>query len=80
MAAQLANLRSYSPNAADRLARGVGEAIARLRLFPLSGRVVPEWESDDLRETIVGQHRLIYRTRSDEIQIIAVHPSAIPLL
>lgn len=80
LAAELAILGAFSATAADRLARGVGEAIDRLCLFPLSGRVVPEWEYDDLREVIVGRHRLIYRTSSDDLQIVAVHPSAVPLL
>ena len=79
LTAELASLRAYSPTAADRLARSIGQAMDRLRLFPASGRVVPEWEYDDLREVIAGRYRLIYRTSSDEIQIIGVHPSSVPL-
>ncbi len=40
--------------------------------FPLSGRRVPEYDTDEIREIIEGQHRVIYRIKSDQIDVLAV--------
>ncbi len=39
--------------------------------FPYSGRKVPEYDRDDLREVIEGSYRIIYRILSDQIDVIA---------
>ena len=45
--------------------------------FPNSGRIVPEISDPEIREIIIGNYRLIYRTVSDQqIDILAVHHSA----
>jgi toxin ParE1/3/4 len=43
-----------------------------LRRFPLSGRVVPEFESSSLRERFVYSYRIIYRVQEDVVTIAAV--------
>lgn len=44
--------------------------------FPLSGRLVPEYYSEEIREMIEGPYRIIYRVMSDQIDILAlVHGS-----
>ena len=40
--------------------------------YPQSGRVVPEYETDDIREVIEGEYRLIYRIKANQIDVIAV--------
>jgi len=40
--------------------------------FPLSGRRVPEYDTDEIREIIEGQYRIIYRIKSDQIDVLAV--------
>lgn len=40
--------------------------------FPFSGRVVPEFRDDNLREHFVCQYRLIYYVRGDQIIIAAI--------
>ncbi len=52
----------------DRLTRR-SEQIAG---FPLSGAMVPEYEADDIREVIEKPYRLIYRVRSNQVDILAV--------
>lgn len=48
-------------------------AVDRLVDFPLSGRVVPEAERDDIREVIVQHYRIIYWIPSEQrIDIIGV--------
>jgi len=57
---------------ADRAFRATGH----LASFPRSGRTVPELDREDIRETILGNYRLIYRILEDEVQIITVHHGA----
>jgi len=40
--------------------------------FPLSGRKVPEFEVDQIREVIERPYRIIYHIKSDQIDILAV--------
>lgn len=48
-------------------------AVARdLERFPEMGRTVPEWEDESVREVIIGNYRLIYLLRDDDIHILAV--------
>jgi toxin ParE1/3/4 len=46
-------------------------ATDRLGMFPFSGRVVPEFESPDVRELIFGNYRIIYEIFGDSVEIIA---------
>ena len=40
--------------------------------FPLSGRKVPEYEMDQIREVIEGPYRIIYYVKPDQIDVLAV--------
>jgi plasmid stabilization system protein ParE len=40
--------------------------------FPLSGRRVPEYDIDQIREVFSGPYRLVYHIRSDRVEILAV--------
>jgi plasmid stabilization system protein ParE len=40
--------------------------------FPLSGRKVPEYEMDQIREVIEGPYRIIYYIKPDQIDVLAV--------
>ena len=48
----------------------------RLVEHPRSGRVVPEIDSEDIREIILGSYRLIYRICDNQVQMITVHHGA----
>jgi len=41
-------------------------------MFPMSGRKVPEYELENIREIIEKPYRIIYRIRKDRIDILAV--------
>lgn len=43
---------------------------------PLSGRKVPEYQSEDIRELIEKPYRIIYRIKKDQIDVVAVIHSA----
>lgn len=40
--------------------------------FPLSGRVVPEWNNPEYREVFVYSYRIIYRAVQDTVIVSAV--------
>jgi toxin ParE1/3/4 len=48
----------------------------RLTEFPLSGRVVPEFNQEDVRELIVRNYRVVYQLIGEDIGIIRVHHGA----
>lgn len=48
--------------------------------FPLSGRMVREIESSDIREVIEGNYRIIYHITSNQIDVLAVLHSAQDIL
>lgn len=51
----------------------------KLADHPRLGRIVPEYEEETLREIIVGNYRLPYRIKEDEIYIEAIwHVRQIP--
>jgi len=63
--------RAFSGNP-QRLRDELARSISQIEQFPLAGRVVPEYSLVELREVIVGRHRLIYRVVGDEARIYAV--------
>lgn len=58
----------YAQRVMDRLTKR-SEQIAE---FPESGRVVPEYEAPDIREVIERPYRIIYRIKTDQIDVLAV--------
>ena len=46
--------------------------VEKLSEFPQSGRVVPEYGREELREFIFGNYRIVYRVRGDLIEVAAV--------
>jgi len=66
----LRELTSYigesRPNAAARFVRRVFQMVEHLAHFPLSGRLVPEFDDPSIREVIRKPCRIVYRVRSSE--------------
>ena len=59
---------AYAKRMVDRLTRRsqqIGE-------FPFSGRSVPEYEMEQIREVIEGPYRIIYYIKADQIDVLAV--------
>ena len=46
--------------------------VEKLSEFPQSGRVVPEYGKEELREFIFENYRIVYRLRGELIEIAAV--------
>ena len=53
------------------------ERIELLQTFPLSGKIVPEFNMDTVRELIEGRYRILYRIYSEQsIIVLSVHHSS----
>jgi toxin ParE1/3/4 len=79
--ADLINISEYiskdSPRYASIFIERIINATNILETHPRSGRIVPEFEIETLRELIVGNYRIVYSIVSEEqIDIITVHHSA----
>jgi addiction module RelE/StbE family toxin len=72
----LREIRDYvkhdSPAAARRLAGRFRAAIQRVAAVPRSGRMVPEFQRESLREVIVRPYRMIYAIGNLEIHVLRV--------
>ncbi|OGV71486.1 MAG: plasmid stabilization protein [Lentisphaerae bacterium RIFOXYB12_FULL_65_16] len=66
----------YATRTVDRLTRR-SQQISR---FPRSGRRVPEYDIDEIREVIEGSYRIIYRIKASQIDVLAVIHGARDLL
>jgi len=56
----------YAQEFSDRLF----ERIEQLKSFPQSGRVVPEFKNELLRELIISKYRIVYRIFENEKIVI----------
>lgn len=61
-----------SPIYAKRVIDIVTRRSEQIAIFPMSGRSVPEYEADDIREIIQNPYRIIYRIKPDQIDVLAV--------
>lgn len=57
---------------AARVVERIIAAIGRAADFPMSGRVVPEYEREALRETVVWPYRIVYLAEPDLIRIVTI--------
>jgi addiction module RelE/StbE family toxin len=57
---------------AKRMVERLRKAVDRLRRFPGSGTLVPEWDRPELREIVVGNYRVIYRLKERCVEILTV--------
>ncbi|MCC5620225.1 type II toxin-antitoxin system RelE/ParE family toxin [Nostoc sp. CHAB 5715] len=53
-----------SPHYAQRLVERLTQRSEQIAQFPLSGRIVPEFETKQIREVIEGSYRIIYYMKS----------------
>ena len=60
------------PEVGDNLIKEIVSQIERLADFPESGRVVPEFNIENLREIIFAPFRIVYRLDGNKIKIVRV--------
>ncbi|HLL70633.1 MAG TPA: type II toxin-antitoxin system RelE/ParE family toxin [Pyrinomonadaceae bacterium] len=61
-----------SPAYAAAVVKKILTATRNLSRFPFSGRTVPEFEDESLREQLVYSYRVIYRIQDQTVTIAAV--------
>ena len=59
---------AYAKRMVDRLTR----RSQQIGDFPFSGRSVPEYQMQQIREVIEGPYRIIYYIKADQIDVLAV--------
>ena len=73
---RLRDIESYIADDSPWRAKQVVERIAKrsrqLSEYPESGRYVPEFPEDNLRELLERPFRIIYRIKDDRIEILTV--------
>jgi toxin ParE1/3/4 len=62
------NSPTYAKKMVDRITRRSTQIADQ----PYSGRRVPEYQADDIRELIEAPYRIIYRIKQDQIDVLAV--------
>ncbi len=68
--------KTYARRTVDRITSKSRQIAA----FPLSGRRVPEYDLDQIREVFSGSYRIVYHIRPDRIDVIAVIHGAMNVL
>ena len=68
--------KTYALRTVDRITR----RSQQIGAFPLSGRQVPEYDLDQIREVFSGPYRIIYHIKADQIDVIAVLHGAMNVL
>ena len=69
-----------SPEYARRMVDRLTRRSRQIGEFPFSGRKVPEYDADHIREVIEGPFRLIYAIKPDQIDVLAVIHAAMDVL
>lgn len=61
-----------SPLYAPAFVQKIISSVERLADFPLSGRIVPEFNNKDIREIIFHNYRIVYRLKDNKVEIALV--------
>ena len=61
-----------SPFYAQRMVDRLTKRSEQIADFPMSGRNVPEYFAEDIRELIEKPYRIIYQIKPDQIDVLAV--------
>ena len=74
--AQLQAIHDYlaqtSPDYALRIVDRLTRRSIQIAVFPNSGRMVPEFERNEIREVIEGRYRIIYLVEPAQVLVLAV--------
>ena len=74
--ARLEDIESYiakdSPTAAKEMIAAILSRTRQLKITPLSGRKVPEYPQEELRELLERPYRIIYRIKPGQVEVLTV--------
>lgn len=75
----LAYIRQDKPSAAVSFRDRTEKILRRLKNFPESGRIIPEFPELPYREVIILPYRFFYKIKADVVWIVAVwHGAQLP--
>jgi plasmid stabilization system protein ParE len=57
---------------ASLFAKRLNIIVKNIPYFPKSGRIVPEYKDENLREKIYQNYRIVYRIKKNLIEIVAI--------
>jgi len=63
---------AFSAGSADEFAQRIAARVRILEVFPLAGRVVPEFQLEVVRELIEPPYRIVYEVFPDRAEILAI--------
>ena len=73
---QLEAIRDYLAQTSPDYARRVVELLVnrseQIGAFPRSGRMVPEYDIDEVRQVVESSYRIIYLIKEEQVEILAV--------
>ncbi|MGH1393359.1 MAG: type II toxin-antitoxin system RelE/ParE family toxin [Trichormus sp.] len=72
LSAIYAYIAQTSPQYATRVVDRITRRSEQIVNFPMSGRTVPEFETEQIREIIEGSYRIIYYIKPEQIDVLAV--------
>jgi len=61
-----------SPLYAPIFVQKIINSVERLKEFPHSGRIVPEFNQPDIREVIFHNYRIVYRIKDNLVEVVLV--------
>ena len=61
-----------NPTASIKLVDSIYNLVDRLEEFPNSGRIVPEFNNQDIREIVYNNYRIIYRIGQKEVIVLTI--------
>lgn len=61
-----------NPLAASTMVKKIRKSVKRLARHPKSGRVVPEFGNEFIREVLIGNYRVVYRIERGALSILTV--------
>ena len=72
----IAYIYRVNPSAAVNFRKEAEKTLSRLKKFPESGRLIPEFSDLPFREVIVKPYRFFYKVKGNVVWIIAAWHSA----
>ena len=66
------HIATTSPVYAEQVVDRIVHRLEQARQFPESGRMVPEYARPEIRELIEVPYRVMYRTTSEAIEVVAI--------
>jgi plasmid stabilization system protein ParE len=60
------------PTAAEKWVERLHARATKAAIVPGTGRVVPEYKREDIREVLLGNYRIVYRVHPSRILVLAV--------